>query len=229
MTDVSWFAAQAYCKARGPEAADDRAMGICARRRRARPGRGSGALARLVRRAERRAAASPIGGARQRLRRPRHGRPRLGMDATISTPMRRPPNRATPTARTAPPFCGGAAAGVADPTDYPAFMRYAMRASLKAELHRRQSRLPLRRRRAMSFARSSCSSLRPGARRRAGLRRAALGAGRAVRRLALQSRIEMDDPGRRDASRSTLSPAGRSSSPWATRPARTSARRSSPT
>jgi formylglycine-generating enzyme required for sulfatase activity len=29
-------------------------------------------------------------------------------------------------------FCGGAAAGVADPTDYPSFMRYAMRASLKA-------------------------------------------------------------------------------------------------
>ncbi len=29
-------------------------------------------------------------------------------------------------------FCGGAAAGVSDPTDYPAFMRYAMRASLKA-------------------------------------------------------------------------------------------------
>lgn len=29
-------------------------------------------------------------------------------------------------------FCGGAAVGVADPTDYPAFMRYSMRASLKA-------------------------------------------------------------------------------------------------
>ena len=29
-------------------------------------------------------------------------------------------------------FCGGAPAGVADPTDYPAFMRYSMRASLKA-------------------------------------------------------------------------------------------------
>ena len=29
-------------------------------------------------------------------------------------------------------FCGGAASGVADPTDYPAFMRYSMRASLKA-------------------------------------------------------------------------------------------------
>ena len=29
-------------------------------------------------------------------------------------------------------FCGGSAAGVADPTDYPAFMRYSMRASLKA-------------------------------------------------------------------------------------------------
>ncbi len=30
-------------------------------------------------------------------------------------------------------FCGGGAAGVADPTDYPAFMRYSMRASLKAD------------------------------------------------------------------------------------------------
>ena len=30
-------------------------------------------------------------------------------------------------------FCGGAAAGVADPSDYPAFMRYALRASLKAD------------------------------------------------------------------------------------------------
>jgi formylglycine-generating enzyme required for sulfatase activity len=29
-------------------------------------------------------------------------------------------------------FCGAAASGAADPTDYPAFMRYAMRASLKA-------------------------------------------------------------------------------------------------
>jgi formylglycine-generating enzyme required for sulfatase activity len=30
-------------------------------------------------------------------------------------------------------FCGGAAAGVSDATDYPAFMRYSMRASLKAD------------------------------------------------------------------------------------------------
>jgi len=30
-------------------------------------------------------------------------------------------------------FCGGAAAGVADATDYPAFMRFSMRASLKAD------------------------------------------------------------------------------------------------
>jgi formylglycine-generating enzyme required for sulfatase activity len=29
-------------------------------------------------------------------------------------------------------FCGGASAGVADPSDYPAFMRFSMRASLKA-------------------------------------------------------------------------------------------------
>jgi formylglycine-generating enzyme required for sulfatase activity len=29
-------------------------------------------------------------------------------------------------------FCGGGALGVRDATDYPAFMRYALRASLKA-------------------------------------------------------------------------------------------------
>ena len=29
-------------------------------------------------------------------------------------------------------FCGGGATGVRDATDYPAFMRYALRASLKA-------------------------------------------------------------------------------------------------
>ncbi|MDI9849240.1 hypothetical protein QM467_14370 [Rhodoblastus sp. 17X3] len=29
-------------------------------------------------------------------------------------------------------FCGGGATGVRDPADYPAFMRYASRASLKA-------------------------------------------------------------------------------------------------
>ena len=41
-------------------------------------------------------------------------------------------SRAIPNGKDSASFCGGAAAGVADPTNYPAFMRYAMRASLKA-------------------------------------------------------------------------------------------------
>ena len=68
----------------------------------------------------------------QRLRRPRHGRPGLGMDARFRRLCDGPANarfRRQGQRR----FCGGAAAGVADPTDYPAFMRYSMRASLKAD------------------------------------------------------------------------------------------------
>jgi formylglycine-generating enzyme len=37
-----------------------------------------------------------------------------------------------PNGKNSAAFCGAAAAGVSDPSDYPAFMRYSMRASLKA-------------------------------------------------------------------------------------------------
>lgn len=52
----------------------------------------------------------------------------LDYDAYTTTAESRDPNGNDSAA-----FCGGAAAGVADPTDYPAFMRYALRASLKAD------------------------------------------------------------------------------------------------
>ena len=133
----------------GPEVADDRPMGICARRRRTRARGGARALARVVRRAERRPPASGRAG-------PANGfgvKDMVGLvwewtldfDAYATTAELRDPN-----GKDSAQFCGGAAAGVADPTDYPAFMRYSMRASLKAELHGRQSRLSLRGRRAMS-------------------------------------------------------------------------------
>ena len=51
----------------------------------------------------------------------------LDFDAFAITPESRDPN-----GKEGGDFCGGAAAGVADPMDYPALMRYAMRASLKA-------------------------------------------------------------------------------------------------
>ena len=124
VTDVSWFAAEAYCKARGPAAADDRSNGntrspttAAARTRRARP------LARMVRRAERRRPPEAIGG-------PANGygvRDLVGLvwewtldfNAYATTAETRDPN-----GKDAAQFCGGAAAGVADPSDYPAFMRY---------------------------------------------------------------------------------------------------------
>ena len=51
----------------------------------------------------------------------------LDYDAYATTAESRDPNGGDSAA-----FCGGSAAGVADATDYPAFMRYSMRASLKA-------------------------------------------------------------------------------------------------
>ena len=133
MTNVSWFAAQAYCKARGLTAADDRAVGIraCGRRPRRRTRCATRSLGWF---AEPNGARPPaIGRVRSTAMASGTSSASSGNGRSTSTPMRRPPSCATPTARTAPPFCGGAAAGVADPTDYPAFMRYAMRASLKAD------------------------------------------------------------------------------------------------
>jgi formylglycine-generating enzyme required for sulfatase activity len=52
----------------------------------------------------------------------------LDFDAYATTAESRDPN-----GKESAEFCGAAAAGVADPSDYPAFMRYALRGSLKAK------------------------------------------------------------------------------------------------
>ncbi len=129
VTNVSWFAARAYCKAKGlklptteqweyafadarrdPEAVRARSLEWFARPNDAEP--------------------AAVGG-------PPNGygvRDMVGLvwewtsdfDAYATTAESRDPNGKDSA------FCGGAAAGVADPTDYPAFIRYALRASLKA-------------------------------------------------------------------------------------------------
>jgi formylglycine-generating enzyme required for sulfatase activity len=130
VTNVSWFAAQAYCKARGLRlptteqweyALTDAGRGANALRQRslewfaepngAHPpaitnlvnGYGVGDLVGLV------------------------WEWTIDFDANATTAESRDPN-----GKNTGQFCGGTAAGVADVTDYPAFMRYAMRASLKA-------------------------------------------------------------------------------------------------
>ena len=132
VTNVSWFAAEAYCKARGlrlptteqweyaladegrsQEEVRARSLAWLARPNGPRPG--------------------PIGSS------PANGfglfdmvglvwEWTLDFNAYAITAESRDPNGKDGAA-----FCGGAAAGVADPTDYPAFMRYALRASLKAD------------------------------------------------------------------------------------------------
>jgi formylglycine-generating enzyme required for sulfatase activity len=131
VTNVSWFAAQAYCKARGLKlpTTDQWEYAL------ADAGRGQDA----VRQRSLEWLALPNG-----VRPPAVGsRPAndfgvkdmvglvwewtLDFDAYAITAESRDPN-----GKDSASFCGGAAAGVADPTDYPAFMRYSMRASLKA-------------------------------------------------------------------------------------------------
>jgi formylglycine-generating enzyme len=130
-TNVSWFAAEAYCRARGLRlptteqweyALADNGRGMAEVRARS-----------LEWLAEPNPSHPPAVGA---------GLPNgfgvrdmvglvwewtLDYDAYATTTESRDPNGADSAS-----FCGGAAAGVADPTDYPAFMRYALRASLKA-------------------------------------------------------------------------------------------------
>jgi formylglycine-generating enzyme required for sulfatase activity len=131
VTNVSWFAAQAYCRARGLRLpttdqweyalADDgrdqadvkaRSLEWFAKPNPTRPGivgrgRGNGFgvgdLVGLV------------------------WEWTLDFDAfSVITELR------DPNGKNSGEFCGGAAAGVADASDYPAFMRFALRASLKA-------------------------------------------------------------------------------------------------
>jgi sulfatase modifying factor 1 len=131
VTNVSWFAAEAYCKARGLRlpTTDQWEYAL------ADAGRGQDA----VRERSLEWFAVP-----NSVRLPASGEGSangfgvkdmvglvwewtLDFDAFATTQESRDPN-----SKDGASFCGGAAAGVADPTDYPAFMRYAMRASLKA-------------------------------------------------------------------------------------------------
>ena len=131
VTNVSWFAAQAYCKARGLRlptteqweyALADAAVAqtLCG------ADRSNGSLSPIRR------APPAIGG-------PPNGyglRDMVGLvwewtldfNAYATTAESRSSDGKDDGA-----FCGGASAGVSDATDYPAFMRYAMRASLKAD------------------------------------------------------------------------------------------------
>lgn len=103
-------------------------------------------------------------------------------------------------------FCGGAAAGAADPTDYPAFMRYSMRRASRRTTPPTTSASAARERRHESlFAACRARAWFSGRRRRSDgdARRRARPTRRlgkrhdAVQRLALQPRFQMDDPGRR--------------------------------
>ena len=132
VTNVSWFAAEAYCRARGLRlptteqweyALADNGRGVAEVRSRSLEWLAEPNLSRL-----------PAIGS---------GHPNgfglrdmvglvwewtLDYGAFATTAESRDPNGSDSAA-----FCGGAAADVADPTDYPAFERYALRASLKAD------------------------------------------------------------------------------------------------
>ena len=130
VTDVSWFAAQAYCKARGLRLPTTEQWEYAL----ADAGRGAAAVGRV----RSTGSPQPNGGRAGPIGGPANGygvRDLVGLvwewtydfNAYATTAESRDPNGKDGAA-----VCGGAAAGVADPTDYPAFMRYAMRASLKA-------------------------------------------------------------------------------------------------
>jgi formylglycine-generating enzyme len=130
VTDVSWFAAEAYCKARGLRLPTTEQWEYAL----ADAGRGQ----EDVRARSLEWFAEPNGAGPGATGGPANGyglRDLVGLvwewtydfDAYATTAESRDPNGKDSAA-----FCGGAAAGVADSSDYPAFMRYAMRASLKA-------------------------------------------------------------------------------------------------
>ncbi len=132
VTNVSWFAAQAYCRARGLRLpTTDQWEYALADNGRDKAGVRSRSLAWF---AEPNPSRLPAIGA---------GRANgfglsdmvgliwewtLDFNAYATSAESRDPN-----GKDSAQFCGGAAASVSDPTDYPAFMRYAMRASLKAD------------------------------------------------------------------------------------------------
>lgn len=131
VTDVSWFAAEAYCKARGLKlpTTDQWEYAL------ADAGRGQDAVRQRSLdwfAVPNRTRPPAIGGG------PANGfgvkdlvglvwEWTLDFDAYAITAESQDPN-----GKDSASFCGGAAVGAADATDYPAFMRYSMRASLKA-------------------------------------------------------------------------------------------------
>ena len=129
-TDVSWFAAEAYCKAQGMKLPTTQRWEYAL----ADGGRGQEDVrARSLEWFARPNGVSPgvVGGAANGF----GVRDMVGLvwewtldfNAYATTAKSRDPNGKDNAA-----FCGGAAAGVSDATDYPAFMRYALRGSLKA-------------------------------------------------------------------------------------------------
>jgi formylglycine-generating enzyme required for sulfatase activity len=130
VTNVSWFAAQAYCRARGMRLPTTKQWEYAlADKGRNQDDVRSRSLEWLASPNEKRP--PPVGG-------PPNAfgisdmvgliwEWTLDFDAYATTAESRDPNGKDSA------FCGGAAAGVADATDYPAFMRYSMRASLKAD------------------------------------------------------------------------------------------------
>jgi formylglycine-generating enzyme len=132
VTNVSWFAARAYCRARGQRLPTTQQWEYAL----ADGGSGQDNVRRISLEWFGRPNASrpgPVGSATP------NGfgvKDMIGLvwewtldfDAFSVSAESRDPNGKDSAA-----FCGGAAAGVSDPSDYPAFMRYAMRASLKAD------------------------------------------------------------------------------------------------
>jgi sulfatase modifying factor 1 len=129
VTDVSWFAAEAYCKARGARLPTTTQWEYAL----ADAGRGQ----EDVRARSLKWFAEPNGAGPGAIGGPANGygvRDLVGLvwewtydfNAYSTTAEQRDPNGKDSA------VCGGAAAGVPDASDYPAFMRYAMRASLKA-------------------------------------------------------------------------------------------------
>ena len=131
VTNVSWFAAEAYCKAQGLRLPTTEQWEYAL----ADAGRGQPE----VRARSLEWFSEPNGARLNAIGGPANGfglRDMVGLvwewtldfNAYATTAESRDANGKDSAA-----FCGGAAAGVADPTDYPAFMRYSMRASLKAD------------------------------------------------------------------------------------------------
>ena len=131
VADVSWFAAEAYCKAQGLRLPTTEQWEYAL----ADAGRGQAE----VRARSLEWFSQPNGARPNAIGAPANGfglRDMVGLvwewtldfSAYATTAELRDAN-----GKDSAGFCGGAAAGVADPTDYPAFMRYSMRASLKAD------------------------------------------------------------------------------------------------